>query len=143
MSADNPIYDELEHVILHAADTAGAWFHPHREHASQAPSAMTVTVKQAPSQEDPMSLATDAEQAYIAAKNKLGEFEQALPALVAQAHKLEGNPLADVALRAAEAATAGTLPGEALAIVAKGAGSLVDDLIALYNPATAAPAPAQ
>jgi hypothetical protein len=138
----NPIFDELGHDILHASHMAGDWFHPHRQQ-SPAPAAQPVTVNTSPHQEDRMSLAADAEQFYVNAKNELAKFETALPGLVAQAHKLEGNPLADIALKAGEAVAGQVLPPEALAVAAKTVGSLVDDLISLYNPQGAAAPPAQ
>jgi hypothetical protein len=129
-------------------DLAAVWDHDlhaitQHLHASAATAAAAPTISTRTTTGGPVSLATDAEQAYIAAKGKLAEFEQALPGLVAQAHKLEGNPLAEIALKAGEAVAGQVLPPEALAVAAKTVGSLVDDLISLYNPQTAAAPPAQ
>jgi hypothetical protein len=139
----NPIFDELEHGILRAADMAGDWFHPHR--ASQAPAATPVNVKPTPSPEDHMSLAADFEQGYAAVKAELAKFEQALPGIVAKGRQLEESPLGQLAVRGAEAVAAGIIPPEGLALVEANAGRILDDVLALYapqQPAQTAPAPA-
>jgi hypothetical protein len=136
----NGIFETLQSVWDH--DLHAITQHPHTS-AATATAAPTISTRTTTG--GPVSLATDAEQFYVNAKNELAKFETALPGLVAQAHKLEGNPLAEIALRAGEAVASQALPVEALAVAAKTVGSLVDDLISLYNPQTAAapPAPVQ
>lgn len=124
--------------------------HPFRHAASaapQAPATRPATMKAAaPSKESPMSLATiedDIRNGVDAVKAEIGRFEQNLPAYVADAKKLAGNPLAQVAIAAGEHLAAGILPPEALAVLAGNAGKLLGDLLSLYNPQGAQQAPAQ
>lgn len=116
--------------------------------ASRAPAPQPVNLRTTAPKENTMSVATDVETWYADVKAKLGEAEQKLPVLIASARKLEGNPLAQVAVQAAEHLAAGILPPEALGVLASNAGKLLNDLIGLYNPqpgqaAPSAPDPAQ
>ena len=93
-----------------------------------------------------MSLVSDVEQGFAAVKGEVAKFEAALPGLVDQARKLEGNPLAELALQAGEHVAAQVLPPEALDVIAKAAGSVLEGMLSLYQPqgaTAAAPAPAQ
>lgn len=127
---------------------------PHHHHAApaapQTPAAAPVNLAAtpvavtAPPQGDTMSAITDVEGFFGNAKNELARLEQALPAALADAKKLEGNPLAQVAIQAGEHFAAGILPPEALAVLASNAGKLLNDLLGLYNPqGAAAAAPVQ
>lgn len=96
-----------------------------------------------------MSPASDVEQGYAAVKAELAKLESSLPTLVGQAKKMEGNPLAQLAITAGEHVISGVLPTEAIQVIADGGRSLLDGLLSLYSqpaqpaPAPAAPAPAQ
>ena len=88
-----------------------------------------------------MSVATDLETWYAEAKAKFAEAEQKLPELIADARKVEGNPLADVAIQAAEHVASSILPPEALTYLGTIGKNALDGLLSLYNPqGTAAPA---
>lgn len=95
-----------------------------------------------------MSLVSDVEQGWTATKAEMAKFESNLPGLLARAKSFEASPFAALAEKAAGA----VLPPEAVAIAVKSADTVLNDLIALYNPpqpvaadpaAPVAPAPAQ
>src|SRR5712692_8588672 len=102
MTGPNPILESVKRDL--------GWFedhlpHRHAAHQTPAPQPATMTAATAAAttpQEDDMSFATDVEQGYAAVKNEFGKFEAALPGLLAQAKKLEGNPIAQVAVKAGE-----------------------------------------
>jgi hypothetical protein len=133
-------WDHAEHAVREHLPHDG-WFSREDPYAaSQTPADEPVTVRATTHQEDHMSFAGDIENGYAAVKNELAKFEQELPGLIAKGKELEGNPIAQAAVKLAEAA----LPPEAVTVVASTVGKLVDDLIGLYNPqgTQAAPAPA-
>lgn len=99
-------------------------------------------VAAATTQEEPMSIITDAEDLYAGAKSELAKFEQALHGALAKAKAFEASPFAQLA----EKTAASVLPPEAVAIAVSTADKVLDDLIGLYTPAqdaTAPSAPAQ
>jgi len=128
-------WDRAEHAI-----TARL---PHHHAAPETPAPMPATMAEATAatpQEEPMSVITDLEEGYAAAKAELAKVEAALPGALAKARQLEGNPLADLAVKAAES----ILPPEAVAIINSTASKVFDELISLYSvPAAAAADPAQ
>ena len=111
---------------------------PHHHAAPQTPAPEPVnlaaaTAAAATQQEEPMSVITDLEEGYAAAKADLAKVEAALPGALAKARQLEGNPLADLAVKAAES----ILPPEAVAIINSTASKVFDELMGLYAPAQA------
>lgn len=132
MPGDNPIHDAIS-----AARRDFGWFedHLHGRHAAPEPPAtepvtmVTATAAADTQQEEPMSVITDLEEGYAAAKADLAKVEAALPGALAKAKKLEGNPLADLAVKAAES----ILPPEAVAIINNTASKVFDELVALYS----------
>lgn len=95
------------------------------------------TADAATQQEETVSVITDIEEGYAAAKADLAKVEAALPNVLSKAKKLEGNPLADLAVKAAES----ILPPEAVAIINNTASKVFDELVSLYSaPQTAAAA---
>lgn len=119
---------------------------PYQTPASVPVNLQAATAAQPPG--GPMSLASDVEQGWTAVKNETAKFEAGLPAVLEKARKFEASPFAAIA----EKAAAAVLPPEGVAVAVKAAESILDDLIALYNPpqpvaaapdAPAAPAPAQ
>lgn len=90
-----------------------------------------------------MSLITDVEHGYQAVKDEVAKLEASLPAALGVAKRLEGNPLVDVALKAAEHVAAGILPPEAVAWLS---GNFMHDLESLaswYGQGAQQQAPAQ
>jgi hypothetical protein len=83
----HPIFDELEHGILRAADMAGDWFHPSRD--TQAPAATPVNVKPTPSPEDHMSLLTEAKTIL---HDGLAKLETVDEAAAAKLEAIQANP---------------------------------------------------
>lgn len=123
------------HPFRRGQDTPGADPYP------QTPAAQPVNLAPAAAgaatpQEDTMSLITDIEDGWNAAKTELGKFEQALPGALAKAKQFEASPFAQLAEKAA-----GTvLPPEAVTIAVNAADKVLDDLIGLYGPQAGDPA---
>ena len=117
---------------------------PHHHAAPETPAPQPATMAEATAaaatqqEEPPMSAATDIEGFYADAKADLAKVEAALPGVLDKAKKLEGNPLADLAVKAAES----ILPPEAVAIVNNVASKAFDELVALYAPTQPATTPA-
>lgn len=136
--------------FFHEAEEAVFGRHHHHDEPApgadpypQAPAQQPVNVAAAPAaaqsqQEDNMSVLTDIEQGWTAAKGELAKFEQALPGALAKAKQFEASPFAAIA----EKAAASVLPPEAVAIAVGAAEKVIDDLAALYSaPQPADPAP--
>ena len=70
-----PIAEQIEHELLHAADIAGDWFHPHRD-ASQAPAATTATVGTTTTTEDHMSLLDSLKNEVASVEAKLQAVDE-------------------------------------------------------------------
>jgi len=121
---------QWEHAVGHL-------FHHDADPATQTPATVPATMAATPvaaaTQEEPMSIITDLEDGYAAAKADLAKVEAALPGALAKARQLEGNPLADLAVKAAES----ILPPEAVAIINSTASKVFDELMGLYAPAQA------
>lgn len=158
---ESEIARDLHHAGHDVASTLRHLTHPHlfrHDDTTQTPAVTPVNLAAAaaaaPNQEDPMSLASDVEQGYQAVKDEIAKFDASLPGIIGQARKLEGNPLAELAIQAGEHVLAGILPVEALDVIKSGAEASLASLLSLYNPqgqpvapapapAPAAPAPAQ
>lgn len=152
--AKMPTFEEIRADFERGVRTAEqAIEHPFRHH--QTPAVQPVNLAAAPAPavtatEDTMSLATleaDLGQRVAAAEaavhNEIGKLIADLPTLTADAKKLAGNPLAQVAITAGEHVISGILPPEAVAVLADGAAKMLDGLLGLYNPQGAQQAPAQ
>lgn len=132
MTGPNPILDGLKRDF--------GWFEDHVPHHRMAPATAAAAIPQ----EDNMSVITDVEDGWTAAKAELAKFEQTLPGALAKAKQFEASPFAAIA----EKAAASVLPAEAVAIAVNAADKVIDDLSALYgppqpaDPATAAQQPA-
>ena len=146
-------HDQLEHDRAARGDNSlGEWLDRHWDplrhvvvshmphHAATAAPDIRL-IPTAPATEEHMSLAADVENGFAAIKDEVAKFEQNLPGLLDTAKKLEGNPVADIAVKVAEAAAASVLPPEAVTLIADSAGKLLDGLIELYGPAAGTPAP--
>ena len=133
------IIRELEAEWDHEAHAVSDWF----SRATRAPHAAPATVETTAPKGTPVSAITDVEAVITDAKNAVAKLEEGLGPALDTARKLEGNPVAQVALQAAEHLAAGVLPPEALALLAGNAGKLLGDLLNLYHPANAQAAPQQ
>lgn len=131
------LLEEAEDITATVARALGFKHVTHHQTAA-AQAAATAT----PTTEDRMSLLTDVENGWNAAKGELAKFEAALPGALEKAKAFEASPFAQLAEK-----VAGTvLPPEAVTIAVNAADKVLDDLIALYAPAQAQqpaePAPA-
>jgi len=127
----------------HRVEHAVADHLPHHHAAPETPAPAPATMAAATAaaatqhqQEEPVSVITDLEEGYAAAKADLAKVEAALPGALAKAKQLEGNPLADLAVKAAES----ILPPEAVAIINSTASKVFDELVSLYSAPQAAAA---
>lgn len=81
--------------------------------------------------------------AEAAVHDEIGKLVADLPVLTADAKKLAGNPLAQVAITAGEHVISGIIPPEAVNVLADGASRLLEGLLSLYNPQGTQQAPQQ
>jgi hypothetical protein len=126
------------------AKRAAGWVTGHLHHpASAAPAAATSQQSQTSQPEEHMSLLDEAENLYADAKAKLGEFETALPNALADAKKLEGSPIAQVAITAAEHLASGVLGTEEVNLIASSAKALLDGIVVTYHNAQSTVASAE
>lgn len=128
-------WHELTHPFQHDGQPRTAEHVAAAYAARQTPATMPATMAPATAaaatpQEDNMSVITDIEDGWTAAKAELAKFEQGLPGALAKAKQFEASPFAQIA----EKAAASVLPPEAVAIAVNAADKVIDDLSALYGP---------
>lgn len=140
MSDHLPVFEKLEHEILHPVQAVRGLFEPHHT-ATQAatmtpvPQPVNLAAALPQPQEETMSVLTELEDGWTAAKGELAKFEQALPGALVKAKAFEASPFALLA----EKVASGILPPEAVTIAVNAANKVLDDLIGLYTPATSQP----
>lgn len=147
------IFAEVERDAAAIGHGITSLFHA-TQAAPQTPAARPATMAAAPApartKENRMSLATiEAElgqriaAAEAAVHDEIGKLVADLPVLTADAKKLAGNPLAQVAITAGEHVISGIIPPEAVNVLADGASRLLEGLLSLYNPQGTQQAPQQ